>query len=96
MIFYFAALTLGLILFPFVISLAKKLKVLSPQDYRRETQTPLMGGVVIYFTAVLFSVVYEMSELRLILLFSFPLVACLLYTSPSPRDRQKSRMPSSA
>ena len=22
--------------------------------------------------------------------------ACLLYTSPSPRDRQKSRMPSSA
>ena len=25
-----------------------------------------------------------------------PLKACLLYTSPSPRDRQKSRMPSSA
>ena len=25
-----------------------------------------------------------------------PLVSCLLYTSPSPRDRQKSRMPSSA
>ena len=25
-----------------------------------------------------------------------PLMACLLYTSPSPRDRQKSRMPSSA
>ena len=25
-----------------------------------------------------------------------PLVICLLYTSPSPRDRQKSRMPSSA
>ena len=25
--------------------------------------------------------------------FSYP---CLLYTSPSPRDRQKSRMPSSA
>ena len=23
-------------------------------------------------------------------------VACLLYTSPSPRDREKSRMPSSA
>ena len=27
---------------------------------------------------------------------SFPLYTCLLYTSPSPRDRQKSRMPSSA
>ena len=26
----------------------------------------------------------------------FFLLACLLYTSPSPRDRQKSRMPSSA
>ena len=25
-----------------------------------------------------------------------PLHGCLLYTSPSPRDRQKSRMPSSA
>ena len=25
-----------------------------------------------------------------------PLGGCLLYTSPSPRDRQKSRMPSSA
>ena len=27
---------------------------------------------------------------------SFLFVTCLLYTSPSPRDRQKSRMPSSA
>ena len=26
----------------------------------------------------------------------FYIVRCLLYTSPSPRDRQKSRMPSSA
>ena len=25
-----------------------------------------------------------------------PSITCLLYTSPSPRDRQKSRMPSSA
>ena len=28
--------------------------------------------------------------------FSPPSTRCLLYTSPSPRDRQKSRMPSSA
>ena len=27
---------------------------------------------------------------------SIPAYTCLLYTSPSPRDRQKSRMPSSA
>ena len=26
----------------------------------------------------------------------YMIMACLLYTSPSPRDRQKSRMPSSA
>ena len=31
-----------------------------------------------------------------ILLYSFLLLACLLYTSPSPRDRTRSRMPSSA
>ena len=30
------------------------------------------------------------------LLWAKLLVSCLLYTSPSPRDRQKSRMPSSA
>ena len=29
-------------------------------------------------------------------LYPFQLSGCLLYTSPSPRDRQKSRMPSSA
>ena len=28
--------------------------------------------------------------------FTYQLIHCLLYTSPSPRDRQKSRMPSSA
>ena len=29
-------------------------------------------------------------------LFGQTIIPCLLYTSPSPRDRQKSRMPSSA
>ena len=29
-------------------------------------------------------------------LIDLHLTSCLLYTSPSPRDRQKSRMPSSA
>ena len=28
--------------------------------------------------------------------YSYECKVCLLYTSPSPRDRQKSRMPSSA
>ena len=29
-------------------------------------------------------------------IFLYVQITCLLYTSPSPRDRQKSRMPSSA
>ena len=33
---------------------------------------------------------------RLLRAAGVPLFVCLLYTSPSPRDRQKSRMPSSA
>ena len=39
--------------------------------------------------ALLIEAVKEMDEEE-------ELEACLLYTSPSPRDRQKSRMPSSA
>ena len=37
----------------------------------------------------------EADELRSVILWG-PAGTCLLYTSPSPRDRQKSRMPSSA
>ena len=50
---------------------------------------------------------YHGGPTRAVCLFSFerieqlrseghPIGICLLYTSPSPRDRQKSRMPSSA
>ena len=35
-------------------------------------------------------------EISLDKLFDRQSISCLLYTSPSPRDRQKSRMPSSA
>ena len=38
------------------------------------------------------AITYEVEELTPVL----DLETCLLYTSPSPRDRQKSRMPSSA
>ena len=36
------------------------------------------------------------SNLRICHIDLFNVRSCLLYTSPSPRDRQKSRMPSSA
>ena len=42
---------------------------------------------------------FETILIYAILLFGLDIVVgytCLLYTSPSPRDRQKSRMPSSA
>src|SRR5665213_4534560 len=38
----------------------------------------------------------EGRRLRLAARFELENLVCLLYTSPSPRDRQKSRMPSSA
>ena len=39
----------------------------------------------------------EVDDTTLVMeLFHGPTKSCLLYTSPSPRDRQKSRMPSSA
>ena len=38
----------------------------------------------------------QSQELVILKRYSIPEEFCLLYTSPSPRDRQKSRMPSSA
>ena len=35
-------------------------------------------------------------EKYLLDMYDHTMIICLLYTSPSPRDRQKSRMPSSA
>ena len=39
---------------------------------------------------------FPVGEARPLYYWARHLVGCLLYTSPSPRDRQKSRMPSSA
>ena len=40
--------------------------------------------------------IVDCSELRMSSIYETAPMGCLLYTSPSPRDRQKSRMPSSA
>ena len=54
--------------------------------------TPSTGDVTIVDNALVYSPPAQaMGEIT----FSYD-VTCLLYTSPSPRDRQKSRMPSSA
>ena len=39
---------------------------------------------------------FDFPEMEFSLYFLGYVKGCLLYTSPSPRDRQKSRMPSSA
>ena len=45
---------------------------------------------------ILKTIHYELAKHILDLIKSGEAKACLLYTSPSPRDRQKSRMPASA
>ena len=45
----------------------------------------VMGGLIIFYLTV-FRLIYKI----------FNPTPCLLYTSPSPRDRTRSRMPSSA
>ena len=63
-------------------------------------------GMVVYVTG---TVVYVTGMIRFLYtrvdlevtepdeaLYNARILNCLLYTSPSPRDRQKSRMPSSA
>ena len=61
----------------------------------------LLGPVLAIATYLFlgpFNVVGQSIWLRFFLLLDliYVLLICLLYTSPSPRDRQKSRMPSSA
>ena len=59
----------------------------------------LLRGVVVAFMAALFFWAILRLPLAEAIALSFiaPLIAlCLLYTSPSPRDKRQSRMPSSA
>ena len=50
----------------------------------------------IYGSRVLGNNYKNLNFFRIFRIFANYLLTCLLYTSPSPRDRQKSRMPSSA
>ena len=67
----------------------------------RWTLSPWLQIVVLYNEGAAFSFLSDAGGWQrwfLLILSSVVSVAmaCLLYTSPSPRDRQKSRMPSSA
>ena len=74
--------------------------------YLAETMIKLDFNMKLFQRAIFMSETYQASaftkDVPDVTKYSFqgPIVrrmsACLLYTSPSPRDRQKSRMPSSA
>ncbi len=51
---------------------------MSPTDYRRKSETPLLGGAVVYFIMVAVSTIMSWDEVRNILLCSFPLVGISL------------------
>ena len=56
-----------------------------------------MVGLLIFLSIVAVIVLAILISLLLAVLSAMvDYMSCLLYTSPSPRDRQKSRMPSSA
>ena len=68
----------------------KKAKMLTADETLQITSHPI-GGVCPFGLPNKLDIYYDKS------LNNFEIVIpCLLYTSPSPRDRQKSRMPSSA
>ena len=52
----------------------------------------MVGDVVGHLTTLVIALI----GLGIVGTLAFGDMGCLLYTSPSPRDRQKSRMPSSA
>ena len=80
-----------------------RLGILQSKVERQKQQYPELSidGNVLEFLALRISTNVRVLEGALTRLFAFASligrhITCLLYTSPSPRDRQKSRMPSSA
>ena len=60
---------------------------------RTDAVAAAVGGTAFYAD---FDALDDVRALAAALLAKYRRIDCLLYTSPSPRDRQKSRMPSSA
>ena len=82
-----AAVTFAVVLFPVVDGLGAVAAPPSVIAFAASVLAELFIGWLIGFVAyVCFSAIQMAGKV----------MDCLLYTSPSPRDRQKSRMPSSA
>eukprot|EP00656_Telonema_subtile_P047873 TRINITY_DN5566_c0_g1_i4.p1 TRINITY_DN5566_c0_g1~~TRINITY_DN5566_c0_g1_i4.p1 ORF type:complete len:141 (-),score=1.35 TRINITY_DN5566_c0_g1_i4:40-462(-) len=60
------------------------------------SRPPTSLHIPLYTDSKSLSTQYTISLSPLLPAFTIPMNVCLLYTSPSPRDRTRSRMPSSA
>ena len=83
-----AQYTLGIEFNPHLVTHIKQLLQISLDDIQTLRKTAHHQGVSLQLTYTLHRLSQQIERLQLLF--------CLLYTSPSPRDRQKSRMPSSA
>ena len=100
--------TLAAVIYYFKKEIQGLLQAWNPWSKTRNTENFSLGLNLIVATLPIVLVgllVSDLAESRSVnidsiawanLVFAGLLYACLLYTSPSPRDRQKSRMPSSA
>ena len=75
----------------------------TPEIFEAHYSVPMTGAILntinIRLDAKTVSYILDHSEAKVLIVdrqFHAVVNNCLLYTSPSPRDRQKSRMPSSA
>ena len=64
-------------------------------EYHGNPIAILKGRIMAFLLIIIYNIAIEMS-LGVSLLMLVVVMACLLYTSPSPRDKRQSRMPSSA
>ena len=81
---------------------AIKIDVELYEEVERDKSATIQAGLVVVLSSMAAGVgALQLGASNFLLAPIFSLIswyvwACLLYTSPSPRDRQKSRMPSSA
>jgi len=90
-----SAISVGIGLFITFIGLVK-LGVVVNNEATLVSAGELTPKVLIGLCGLIVMVVLEMRKIKGALLIGIMASTCLLYTSPSPRDRTRSRMPSSA
>ena len=67
-----------------------------PKYRHKIFEEPYRGSLKAIIHKIAYDYDIDLVELEVPVDHIYMVISCLLYTSPSPRDRQKSRMPSSA